>query len=119
MLVNGRRFVPQIIGSNDRGVAGDVASCEPTLLQNGDVGHTMILCQVIGGSKSMAAATHDYPIVCFLRLRRFPEPRRLLRESSGPPSSNRAGGQCIVCICHDLNRVICGSYCGSNPTVAG
>src|SRR5262245_56648310 len=108
-----------MIRAADGGVAGNVASCEPAFLQNRNVGETMILCKVIGSCKSMTATSHYYCIVGFLRLHRFPQLWWLLRKRGCSPSSDSARRQSIVRVHHDFNRVICGSYCGSCPTVAG
>jgi hypothetical protein len=42
-LVDRRALVPEVAGSDDRGVAGHVAAREPALLQHGDVGHAVVL----------------------------------------------------------------------------
>ena len=63
VLVDRRALVPEVVGADDRGVAGHVAAGEPALLQDGDVGHAVVLGQVVGGGQAVPAAADDHDVV--------------------------------------------------------
>ncbi len=72
VLVDRRALVVEIVGPDDRGVAAGVAAPEPSLLEHGDVGHPVLLGEVIGGGEAVPAAADDHRVVAHLRLRRAP-----------------------------------------------
>ena len=55
MLVERRRFLPEIVGADDRRVAPGVAAAEPALLEHGDIGEAVLLGEVIGGREPVPA----------------------------------------------------------------
>ena len=59
----GARFVPQVVGADDRGVAAGIAAAEPALLQHRDIGDAVLLGEVVGGREPMAAAADDDDVV--------------------------------------------------------
>jgi hypothetical protein len=53
VLVDRRALVPQVVGTDHRGVAGHVAAREPALLDDADVGDPVVLRQVVGGGQAV------------------------------------------------------------------
>ena len=72
MLVERRRFLPEVVGADDRGVASGVAAAEPALLQHRDIGEAVLLGEVIGGREPMPARADDDGVIGRLRLRVAP-----------------------------------------------
>ncbi len=83
VLVDRRALVPQVVGADDRGVAGHVAAGQPALLQDGDVGDAVVLGEVVGGGQTVTAGADDEHVVGALRLGIAPEPVRVLRQRCG------------------------------------
>ena len=63
VLVDRRALVPEVVGADDGGVPGHVAAGQPALFQDGDVGHPVVLGQVVGGGQTVSAAAHDHGVV--------------------------------------------------------
>ncbi len=80
VLVDRRALVPQVVGPDDRGVPGHVAAGQPALFQHGDVGHPVVLGQVVGGGQTVSAAADDHDVVGGLGVRIAPEEVRVLRQ---------------------------------------
>ena len=57
------RFVPQVVGTNDGGVARGVATAQPAFLDDGDVLYAELLRQVVRRGQTMAATADDDHIV--------------------------------------------------------
>jgi hypothetical protein len=99
VFVDARALVPEVVGTDDRGVASHVAARQPTLLQHRDVGDAVVLRQVVGGGQAVAAAAHDYYVVRAFRLGCAPEPVGVFGEvcargaggHRGASSSDRCG----------------------------
>ena len=83
VLVHRRGLVPQVVGADDRGVAGHVPAGQPAPLQHGDVGHAVVLGQVVGGRQPVSAAADDHGVVGGLRVRVAPQEVRVLRQQVG------------------------------------
>src|SRR3984957_19078524 len=66
------RFLPEVIGADDRGVAPGIAAAEPALLQHRDIVEAVLLGEIIGGREPMPAGTDDDRIIGRLRLRVAP-----------------------------------------------
>ncbi len=62
-FVEVRGFVPQIVGAHDGGVAAGVATANPALFQHRDVGHAVLLGEVVGGRQAMPATADDQRVV--------------------------------------------------------
>src|SRR6202030_2039668 len=56
-------FIPQIVGTDDRGVAPGVAAAEPAALQHRDVAHAMLLGEVIRSGQTVAAGADDHHVI--------------------------------------------------------
>ena len=82
VLVEGGRFLPQIVGAHDRRVAAGVAAPEPALLEHGDLRQPVLLGQVIGGREPMPARPDDDRVISSFRLGTAPllRPALILRE---------------------------------------
>ncbi len=83
VLVDRRALVPEVVGADDGGVPGHVAAGEPALFQDGDVGHPVVLGQVVRRRQSMSAAAHNHGVVGVLGVRVAPEEVRVLRQVFG------------------------------------
>ena len=68
MLVERRRFLPEVVRAQDRGVAAGVAAAEPALLQHGDSAHAVVFGEIIGGREPVPARPDDDDVVRRLRL---------------------------------------------------
>jgi hypothetical protein len=73
-FINGDRGVLQVVGADDGGVAARIAATQPTLLDNRDIGHLVVLGEVIGGGEPVAAGANDDGVVFMLRIGRAPGP---------------------------------------------
>ena len=82
MFVERRRFLPQVIGADDRGVAPGVAAAKPAFLEDGDIGEAVLLGEVIGSREPVPARPDDDRLVRRLRLRIAPllRPARIVRK---------------------------------------
>ena len=82
VVVEGGRFLPQIIGPQDCRVAAGVAAAKPALLEHGDFRQPMLLGQIIGGCEPMPAGSDDDRVVGTFRLGTAPllGPALILRE---------------------------------------
>ena len=72
VLVERGRFLPEIIGADDRGVAPGVAPAKPALLQDRDIGEAVLPGEVIGGREPVPARADDDRVIGRLRLRIAP-----------------------------------------------
>src|SRR6202012_2294697 len=72
LLVEGSRFVPQVVRTHDGRITSRVAAADPALLEYRDVSHPMHLLEIVGGGESMPAAADNHHLVFLLRLRTFP-----------------------------------------------
>ena len=83
MLVERRIAGQQVVRADDRGVAADIAGAEIALFDHRDIGQAVILGEVVGGGKAMAATADDHCIIGRLWRRlapdRFPAPLALQR----------------------------------------
>ena len=66
MIVEGRALVEEIVRADDGGVAAGVAAADPALFEHGDVGHPVLLGEVIGGPQAMSAAADDHGVIARL-----------------------------------------------------
>lgn len=66
------RFVLQIVGANDGGVASGVAAAEPAAFEHGDVAHAVFAGEVIRRAEAMSASAHDDNLVATARRRATP-----------------------------------------------
>ena len=62
-FIEGRVAFKKIVGTDDGGVAPDVAAADPALFQNRDRSLAKLACQIIGGGKTMAAAADNHEII--------------------------------------------------------
>src|SRR5690349_13545575 len=67
-----RRFIPEIVGADDGGVAAGIAAADPALFQDRHIGDAEFLGEVVGGGQPVAAAADDDDVVFALRLRAAP-----------------------------------------------
>lgn len=67
VLVDRRALVPQVVGPDDRGVAGHVAAGQPAPLQHRDVGDAVVAGQVVRGGQAVPATADDDHVVVPLR----------------------------------------------------
>ena len=83
MVVERGRFLPQVVGADDGGVAPGVAAAEPALLQDRDIGEAVLLGEVIGGREPMPAGADDDRVIRRLRLGVAPllRPAGIVRKS--------------------------------------
>ncbi len=72
MLVKRLIAVQEIVGTDDRGVAPDIAAANPPFLQDRHPLGPVVARQVIGGRQTMPAAADDDVII--MRLRRHVPP---------------------------------------------
>src|SRR5262249_42417882 len=63
MFVDARAGVPQIVGSDDGGVAAGVAKADRAPFQHRDIADPMLFREGIGGREAMPAATDNDDIV--------------------------------------------------------
>ncbi len=72
LFVDRRRWVLEVVGADDRGVAPGVAAAKPPLLDDGDIGDAEVLAEVIGCRKAVAASADDHHVILRLRRRTAP-----------------------------------------------
>ena len=72
LLVQQRRFGPEIIGADDGGVATGVAPADPAFFEHSDIAHAMVFRQIIRRREAVAAATDDDRVVALFRFRAAP-----------------------------------------------
>ena len=75
----------QIVGADDRRVAAGIAGADPALFQHRDVGDAVLLGEVIGGRKAMAAAADDDDVIGRLRRGIAPDRRPMSLACQGVP----------------------------------
>ena len=63
VLVDRRALVPEVVGTDDGGVAGHVAAGQPALFQDGDVGHPVVLGQEVRRRQAVPAAADNHGVV--------------------------------------------------------
>ncbi len=82
VIVERGRFLPEVIGADDRGVASGVAAAEPALLQHRDIAEAVLPGEVIGGCKPMPARANDDDVISRLGLGVAPllRPAGVVRE---------------------------------------
>ena len=68
MLIERGRFLPQVVGADDGGVAPGVAAAEPALLEHRDIAEAVLLGEVIGGREPVPAGADDDRVIGRLRL---------------------------------------------------
>src|SRR2546430_16734979 len=73
VFVDRGALIPQVVRSNDRGVAGHVAARQPASLEHRNIGNAVVLRKVVGGGQAMAAGADDDDLVRAPRLRVAPE----------------------------------------------
>ncbi len=83
LLVQSRRFVPQVVGTHDGGIAPGVAAADPALLQHGDIADAVLPGKVVRGGQPVPAAADDDDVVAFLRLGAAPGLRPFLVMAEG------------------------------------
>jgi hypothetical protein len=66
VFVQVRRLVPQVVGTNDGGVARGVTAAQPAFFDHGHVGDAVLLGQVVGGRQTMPATADDDHVVDLL-----------------------------------------------------
>ncbi len=86
VFVERGRFLPEIVGAQDRRVAAGVAASKPALFHHRDIRQPVLLGQVIGGREAMAAGADDDHVVGRLGLRTAPLRRPALILRPGLPS---------------------------------
>ena len=59
VLVQMSRFIPEVVGANDGGIASGVAATYPTFFEHGDIGYAVFFGQIVGGRNLTATATDD------------------------------------------------------------
>jgi hypothetical protein len=67
-FVKGRVGRQQIVGTDDRGVAPDIARADPAFLDDGDVGQAVLAGEVIGCRKPVPPAADDHDVIEGLRV---------------------------------------------------
>ncbi|MDQ1054296.1 hypothetical protein QE394_002224 [Arthrobacter sp. SORGH_AS 212] len=83
VLVDCGALVPEVVGTDDGGVAGHVATSQPALFQDRDVGHSVVLGQEVCGGQAVPAAADDHGVVGGLGFRVPPEEFRVFGEVGG------------------------------------
>ncbi len=63
MFIKMRALVIKIVGANNGRVAPGIATAEPSLFDNRDIGDAVFLGQIIGSAKAMPARTDDDDII--------------------------------------------------------
>ena len=103
----------EVIGAHDGGVAPDIARPEIALFQHGDVGHPVVLGQVIGGGQAMPAAADDDGVIFGLRRRVAPDgfPALVAEQPFGDDLQTRIAHR-------TLSRHDCGPFAGCAMTTA-
>jgi len=77
LVVEANAFGGQVIGSYDRGVSSGAATADVALLQNRDVGNSVIAGQVVRAGEAVSASPDDDHIVSALEPFRLPKHSRL------------------------------------------
>ena len=67
-IVEGNAYVADVIGPDGHGIATRIAASEPAFLQHRDVGHAVVLGEVMGGTEAMSATANDNDVVLGPRL---------------------------------------------------
>ncbi len=68
MFVKRAALRVEIIRPADLGVAAGIAAPQPAFFKDRDVRDALVLCQVVGRGKTVAAATDDDDVVMLFRL---------------------------------------------------
>ena len=63
----------EVVGPNHLGIAPGIAAPDPTALEHRNPPNTVLLCQVVGGRKPMAAPANDDDVVAGFELRICPD----------------------------------------------
>ena len=85
-----------VVGTDQRGIAADIAGADVGFLQHGDIPHSVILGEVIGRGKAMAAAADDNGIIAGFRLWLGPGFRPWFRRPERVPCQRKNG----ISFCH-------------------
>src|SRR5206468_211840 len=85
LIVKGNAVAGSVVRANDRGVAPAAAATEIVPLEHGDVGHAVVLCQIVGGGQTVNAAADNDDIVAIPH--RALGPHRLLAKNLHPQAS--------------------------------
>ena len=67
MFIEMRALIIEIVGADNGGVAARIAAAEPALFDHRDIGDTVLLGQIIGGTQTVPARTDDNHIIFGLR----------------------------------------------------
>ena len=88
MLIDRGALIPEVVGTNHRGVAGHVATRQPATLQHRHIRDPVVLGKVIRRSQAVPSGPHDHDVVCAPRFGIAPEMLgvrvRFAHSSSGP-----------------------------------
>jgi hypothetical protein len=90
VLVDRDALVEQVVRPDDRGVAPGVAAADPALLDDRDVGQSVLGREVVGGAESVPAAADDDRVVGGLRLGLAPLLAPVAMPREAPPQQGEA-----------------------------
>ncbi len=81
LLVDRRALVEQVVGPDDRRIAGDVPAGQPAALDHRDVRDAVLAREVVGGREAVTPAADDHDVVGRARLRVPPQAGGVLRDA--------------------------------------
>ena len=82
-VIEARRFVAQVVGAHDGGVAAGVAAAQISLFDDRDIGDAVLAGEIVGRCQAVSAAAHDHRVIVRLRGRVAPGPRPVFVVATG------------------------------------
>ncbi len=80
VVVERRALVEEVVGADDRGVAGHVAAGQPAALKHRDIADAVVARQVVSRRQAVSAGPDDHHLVMPFRVRVAPQPRGRLGQ---------------------------------------
>ena len=91
LLVELRRFVPQIVRADDRGISRRIAAAQPSFLEHGDIAYAVLFRQVVGGREPVTAAADDHDLIFAARFGAAPRALPVLVVRKRVPDETEYG----------------------------